>query len=140
MASVVIFLGIFDFSTKGMGGGIGGECDLSDDRLLEVTGGYGRFLRQAMGEHGNRASMEEIEKAVVDGSEPNTQFVDSIAQIVGLRTPKLVSMKGQACDRRATFVECSGLGFIELSQPLNDWRIPRAILVENNVDGRHESV
>ena len=43
MASVVIFIGIFDFSTKGMAGGIGGECDLSDDRLLELTGGWGCF-------------------------------------------------------------------------------------------------
>lgn len=39
VASVVIFLGIFDFSIKGVGCGIGGKCDLPDDRFLEVSDG-----------------------------------------------------------------------------------------------------
>ena len=93
-----------------------------------------------MGEHGNRASMEEIEQAVVDRTQPNSQFVDSIAEIIGLRPTKLVPMKGQARDGCTALVECFGMGFIELSQPISNWRIPRAVLVEYDIDGRHESV
>lgn len=63
--------------------------------------------------------MKEVEEAVIDRAQSNTEFINIVAQVVGFGSTKFVTKEGESGNGRTAFVEGSGIGLIEGPQPPN---------------------
>jgi hypothetical protein len=79
--------------------------------------------------------MKEIEYAIVDTLKPNTQLIDSIAQIVGFRTAQLMSLVSQALYSDPTLVLRFGG---ETVQPIEHGNGMGILLIKDNRSLGHD--
>jgi hypothetical protein len=92
-----------------------------------------------MRQNAGSSAVKEVEYAVVDSPEARPEFVDGIAQVIGIRSAYLVANLTQSLDPAQAFGEGSRLALLNLFEPVKDRNPPLGVLIEDDLNGRHPS-
>ncbi len=100
---------------------IGEKSGHALDRDVDLTAGHLCLLGDRVRDDGDLLAREEVQDAIVDGSEADAKFVDAVSEQIGLRAAKLVAESFETLQADHALGEGLFLALAEVLEEVEDW-------------------